>query len=78
MMKVINPAPLSWIAEYLAGLCYYQGGEDGCPVDAELAIECPFAPDENGCTHCSEVEPEDWLRAIIIDARAKENKTDGC
>ena len=70
-MKVAESVPLSWIAEYLAGLCYYQGGEDGCPVDAELEIECPFEPDEHGCIHCSGVKPEDWLRAISIDKLAE-------
>lgn len=77
-MNVVNPAPLSWIAEYLADRCNYDCDEAGCPIEAEFPFGCPFAPDENNYTHCSDVKPEDWLRAIKIDERAKKEKPDGC
>ena len=66
-LKVVTPAPLSWIAEYLSNQCNWHGGDGDCPIGSEFPFGCPFEPNEDGIIWCSEVKKEDWLRAIEID-----------
>ena len=74
MIKVIDPAPLSWIADYLADQCRWRDEDDSCPIASEFPFGCPFEHDENGIVWCSDVTRTDWLRAINIDAVAEAAK----